>query len=94
MAEAKQLWVWWQALLSVYAPVFTRPGWVRFVQWVTGTVLCWEEHTLTQLLTAGGLEGRWRVLEAFAEYGAWPREEVERRTMRLVEQEQPVRWGR
>jgi DDE superfamily endonuclease len=94
MAEANQLWVWWQALLSVYAPVFTRPGWVRFVQWVTGMVLCWEEHTLTQVLTALGLEARWRVLEAFAEYGAWSREGVERRTMRLVEQERPARWGR
>ena len=94
MAEAKQLWAWWQALLSVYAPVFTRPGWVRFVQWVTGMVLCWEEHTLTQLLTAVGLEARWRVLEAFAEYGAWPHEEVERRTRRLVDQEWPARWGR
>jgi hypothetical protein len=94
MAEAKQLWTWWQALLRVYAPAFTRPGWVRFVQWVTGMVLCWEEHTITQILTALGLESHWRVLEAFAEYGAWPREGIERRTMRVVEQERPARWGR
>jgi DDE superfamily endonuclease len=94
MTEAKQLWEWWQAVLQVYRPVFTRPGWVRFAQWVTGMVLCWEEHTLTQVLTALGLESRWRVLEAFAEYGAWEREAVERCTLRLVEQEKLARWGR
>jgi hypothetical protein len=66
MAEATQLWVWWQAVLSVYAPGFTRPGWVRFVQWVTGLGLCGEEPTLTQLLTALGLETRGRVLAHFA----------------------------
>jgi DDE superfamily endonuclease len=93
MSEATQLWDGWQALLSAFATVFTRPGWVRFVQWVTGMVLCWEEHTLTQILTALGLESRWRVLEHFAEYGAWDREAVERQTMRLIEQEWPARWG-
>lgn len=92
--EAKQLWTWWQAVLSVYAPVFTRPGWVRFVQWVPGMVLCGEGHTITQILTALGLEARGRVLEHFAAYGAWPREEVERRAMRVVEQERPARRGR
>jgi len=60
MDQATQLWAWWLSLLSAFAPVFTRPGWVRFVQWVTGTVLCWEEHTLTQILTALGLESRWQ----------------------------------
>jgi hypothetical protein len=94
MHEATQLWEWWQALCGSFAVVFTRPGWVRFVQWVTGMVLCWEEHTLTQILTALGLESRWRVLEHFAEYGAWDREAVERQTLRLIEQERPARWGR
>jgi DDE superfamily endonuclease len=94
MDQATQLWTWWLSLLSPFAAVFTRPGWVRFVQWVTGMVLCWEEHTLTQLLTALGLESRWRVLEHFAEYGAWDREAVERHTLRLLEQERPARWGR
>jgi DDE superfamily endonuclease len=93
MTEATQLWESWQVLLSAFATVFTRPGWVRFVQWVTGMVLCWEEHTLTQILTALGLESRWRVLEHFAEYGAWDREAVERQTLRLIEQEWPARWG-
>jgi hypothetical protein len=57
-------------------------------------VLCWEAHTITQILTALGLEARWRVLEHFAESGAWDREAVERQTLRLIEQERPVRWGR
>jgi hypothetical protein len=93
MDQATQLWVWWLSLLSAFATVFTRPGWVRFVQWATGMVLCWEEHTLTQILTALGLEARWRVLEHFAEYGAWDRETVERQTLCLIEQEPPARWG-
>jgi hypothetical protein len=42
MEQAIQLWAWWLSLLSTFAPVFTRPGWVRFVQRVTGMVLCWE----------------------------------------------------
>jgi DDE superfamily endonuclease len=94
MEQATQLWAWWVSLLSAFAPVFTRPGWGRFVQWVTGMVLCCEEHTLTQILTALGLESRWRVLEHCAEYGAWDREAVERRLLRLIEQERPMRWGR
>jgi hypothetical protein len=87
------LWTWWQSLLSTFASGFTRPGWVRFVHWVTGMVLCWEEHTMTQILTALGLESRWRVLEHCAEDGAWDREAVERQTLRLIEQERPARWG-
>jgi DDE superfamily endonuclease len=94
MDQAVQLWNWWVSLLSPFASVFTRPGWVRFVPWVTGMVLCWEEHTLTQILTAVGLESRWRVLEHFAEYGAWEREAVERQTLRMLERERPARWGR
>ena len=94
MDQATQLWTWWLSLLSPFAAVFTRPGWVRFVQWVTGMVLCWEEHTMTQMLTALGLESRWRVLEHFAEYGAWDRETVERQLLQGLEHEQPARWGR
>jgi hypothetical protein len=67
MDQAIQLWAWWQSLLSTYTSVFTWPGWVRCVQWVPGMVLRWEEHTITQILTALGLESRWRVLEQFAE---------------------------
>ncbi len=56
-------------------------------------VLCWEDDALTQILTALGLEARWRVLAPFAEYGAWDREAIERPTLRLLEQERPARWG-
>jgi hypothetical protein len=93
MDQAIQLWNWWLPLLRPFADSFTRPGWVRFVQWVSGMVLCWEEHTLTQVLMAIGLETRWRVLEHFAESGAWDRQAVERHTLRLIEQERPARWG-
>lgn len=93
MEDGKRLWRAWQSLIAVFAEVFTRPGWVRFVQWVTGTVFGWEEHTITQILVSLGLEDRWRVLEAFAEYGSWDRAAVERQTVRLIEQERPARWG-
>jgi len=94
MDQATQLWEWWLSLLSVFTLSFTRPGWVRFVQWGTGMVLCWEEPTLTQILTALSLETRWRVLEHFAEDGAGDRQAVERQLLRLIEREQTVRWGR
>jgi hypothetical protein len=57
-------------------------------------VLCWEEQTMTQSLTALGLEARWQVLERFAEYGAGDRDAVERQTRRLIEPAPPARWGR
>jgi hypothetical protein len=94
MSEATQRWDGWQALLRAFATVFTRPGWVRVVPWVTGMVRCGEEHTITQMLTALGLEARWRGLEPVAESGAWDRDAVERQTRRLLAQERPVRWGR
>lgn len=94
MDDGKRLWSIWQSLLSEFKPQFTRGGWVRFVDWVTGTVLCDEEHTVTQILTSVGLESRWRNLEAFAEYGSFPREAVERQLFRSVDQACPGRWGR
>jgi hypothetical protein len=93
MDDAKQLWTWWQSLLACFRSEFTLGGWARFAQWVTGTVCCAEEHTITQILTSLCLESQWRNVEHFAEYGAWDRQAVERRLMRLVEQEHPARWG-
>ena len=93
MDDAKQLWSWWQSLLAAFRCQFTLGGWARFVQWVTGTVLCPEEHTITQILSSLGLESQWRNVENFAEYGSWHRESVERQLMRLIEQEHPARWG-
>lgn len=90
MDDANGLWTLWQSLIVHYGTVFTRPGWVRFVQWVTGTVLCGEEHTITQIVVSVGMDTRWRNLEHFAEYGAWDRDEVERASIRLIEEEQPT----
>ena len=83
----------WQQLLTRFAFVLTQPGYARFAQWVTGTALGWEEHTITQVLTSMGLEDRWRVAEHFAEYGAFRREAVERQTRRLIEAEAAPRFG-
>jgi DDE superfamily endonuclease len=93
MDDANQLWSWWQSLLGAFRLQFTLGGWARFVQWVTGTVLCPEEHTITQILSSLGLESQWRNVENFVEYGSWDRESVERQLMRLIEQEHPARWG-
>jgi hypothetical protein len=93
MDDAKGIVSAWQSLLSEFREVFTLGGWARFAQWVTGTVLCPEEHTITQILTGLGLESQWRNVEHFAEYGSWDREAVERQLMRVVEQEHAARWG-
>lgn len=93
MDDAKGLWLCWQSLLSSFRGEFTLGGWARFVQWVTGTVLCCEEHTITQILTSLGLESQWRNVEHFAEYGSWNRQAVERRLMRLIERECAARLG-
>ena len=93
MEDAKQLWSLWQRNLEPFGAVFTRPGWARFAQWVSGTVLCDEEHTITQELTSLRLEDRWRTWEYFAEYGAWDIPAVERTLMGLVEQQHRGRLG-
>ena len=51
MDDARGLWSEWQALLSAFHGVFTLGGWARIAQWVTGTVLCPEEHTITQMIS-------------------------------------------
>ena len=94
MDDARELWSWWQSLLGDFRRQFTRGGWVRFSQWVTGMVLGNEEHTITQILTAMGLESRWRVMEAFAEYGSWDRDAVERQLLRTVQRQEPPHWGK
>ena len=83
----------WQQLLTPFGFALTQPGYARFAQWVTGTALAWEEHTITQILTGVGLEDRWRVAEHFAEYGAFRRDAVERQTRRLIEAEAAPRFG-
>jgi hypothetical protein len=94
MDDGKQLWSIWQRLLTWFGAVFTRPGWVRFVQWASGTVLCDEQHTITQEVTSLGLIDQWRNWEHFAEYGAIDQRAVEQATMTLIENEHPCRFGR
>jgi hypothetical protein len=89
--DATPLWVGWQFLFSALAPVFTRPGWGRFVPWVPGMRRCWEEHTSTPILTALGLESCWRVVEHCAASGAWDREAGARQPRRLIARERPAR---
>lgn len=93
MDDGKATCWWCQSLLERLRSQFTRGGWVGFVQWLTGTVPCDEEHTITQILTGIGLE-RWRVLESFAEYGSWDREAVERELIRTIGEHLPSRWGK
>jgi len=93
MADPTALVRLWRQLLAPFARVRTRPGFARFAQWVTGTVLADEEHTVTQILTSMGLHDRWRVAERFAECGAFRREAIERRTRRLIEAQRSPRFA-
>ena len=94
MDQATQLWAWWLSLLrgrlcpgvhatglGAFCPMGHRHG------AVLGGAYPDPE------LDRPGLESRWRVLEHFAEYGAWDREAVERHTLRLLAQEWPAQWG-
>lgn len=94
MDDGKQLWSIWQEQLQAFTGDFTRPGWVRFAHWVSGTALCDEQHTITQELTSLGMQEQWRNWEYFAEYGAFDERAVERELMGLIEREHPCRWGR
>ncbi len=93
MDDGKALRSIWQSFLRGFQPQFTCGGWVRFVDWVTGTVLCDEEHTVTQILTSMGLEYRWRAVEAFVEYGSWDRDAVERQLMRVIDEVWPTAFA-
>ncbi len=90
MDDGRALWSMWQSLVKEFQPQITRGGWIRFVDWTTGMILCDEEHTITQILTSMGMESRWRALEAFVEHGAWDRDAVERQLMRTIEGLQPA----
>ncbi len=85
MTEATLTWSIWQALLAPFAWTFTRPGFHRFVDWLTGLALNVEEHTITQSLIGLERTDDWKALEAFAEYGAWNRKLVEVQTARQIE---------
>src|SRR5260370_29095978 len=90
--NATQLWAIWQALLAPFACCFARPGFRRFVQWLTGLVLNVEEHTVTQSLIALDLTSHWKALESFVEYGCWDSHRVERTTVELLQDAPGNTW--
>src|SRR5216683_7618165 len=84
--QANRLWSLWQALvLGIACGFATAVGRRRFVEWLTGLALNVEEHTITQSLIGLERTDDWKALEAFAEYGAWDRDHVERVTAQLLE---------
>lgn len=86
MSYATTLWATWLELLRPFAWArFTRPGFRRFVEWITALALNVEEHTVTQSVTAIERLADWRALERLAEYGAWDPAAVTRALARLVE---------
>jgi DDE superfamily endonuclease len=85
MRQATLVWTLWQSLLQPFAWAFTRPGYRRFVEWVTSLALNVEEHTLTQSVTAIERTADWKAMETFAEYGSWRTDYVASSLTRLVE---------
>jgi hypothetical protein len=83
--QATELFAHWQELLAPCADAFTYPGFQRFLEWITGLALNVEEHTITQSLVGLGRAGDWKALEAFAEYGAWDQEALERASAALLD---------
>lgn len=75
----------WQELLLPCADAFTYPGFRRFSEWLTGLVLNVEEHTITQSLLGLGRPQDWKALEAFAEYGHWDQDALERASAGLLD---------
>lgn len=86
MRQATLLWSLWQALLQPFTSAFTRPGFRRFVAWLTALALNVGEHTITQSDTAIERLVDWKAIETFAEYEAWRPDGVTRSSVRLVEQ--------
>src|SRR4051812_16653137 len=92
MRQATLVWSLWQRLLQPFASAFTRPGYRRFVEWVTALALNVEEHTITQSVTAIERMADWKALESFAEYGSWRAEFLTRSLARLVEEAPGRLW--
>ncbi len=90
--KANHLWSLWQDLLWSFAWCFTRPGYRRFVEWITGLVLNVEEHTITQSLIALDRPGDWKAAEWFAEYGAWDQQAVAQASACLLEEAPGRLW--
>ena len=65
MPHATLFWSLWQALLQPFRQAFTRLGYRRFVEWVTGLALIVDEHTITGSVTAVNQPADWKALESF-----------------------------
>jgi DDE superfamily endonuclease len=85
MTHATLVWSIWQALLRPFGAAFTRPGYRHFLAWVTAMALNVEEHTITQSVLTLDRPADWKVMETFAETGAWDTAAVTRSLARLVE---------
>ena len=92
MTHARLFWSIWQALLTPFTWAFTRLGYRRFVEWVTGLALTVEQHTITGSVTALDRPADWKALERFAEAGAWPTDAVARILAQQVEQAPGPIW--
>lgn len=92
MDDGTGLWRWWQEGFERFRPVFTEPGFRRFVEYLTGLVLDPEEHTVTQALTSLGREEDWAAVEAFLERGRWEAERVEDAAWRTQAEAFPGTW--
>jgi hypothetical protein len=90
--QATQLWTHWQELLGPCAAAFTRAGFRRFTEWLTGLALNVEEHTITQSLIGLDRPLDWKALETFAEYGAWDQPALERAIAGLIDQAPDRLW--
>jgi hypothetical protein len=90
--DATSLWTRWQQLLESFATWFTRPGFPRFVEWITGLALNVEEHTITQSLIGLDRAGDWKALESFAEYGRWPQFWIESELTELIDEAPGRLW--
>ena len=55
MRQATLVWTLWQALLQPFAWAFTRPGYRRFVEWVTALARHSRAHA--RELDGGGPHG-------------------------------------
>jgi hypothetical protein len=79
-------------LLHPCVAAFTRDGFRRFTEWLTGLALNVEEHTITQSLVGLGRPQDWKALETFAEYGHWDQPALERATAGLIDQAAGRLW--
>jgi hypothetical protein len=94
MSLATLFWSIWQDLLKPFVWAgFTRPGYHRFVEWITALALCVEEHTITGSVTALDRPADWKALERFAEYGAWDAEAITIVLARQVEEAPGRIWS-